>query len=123
MTWIRTIDPHAATGRLEALYRRVKAPDGHVDRILVAHSLRPATLEGHLALYKAVLHRRPCGLSPRERELAGVVVSMLNGCAYCVEHHRAGLARHLGDEGLAKALASTPASSSSETTTASKTSP
>ena len=41
----------------------------------------------------------------RERELVGVCVSLHNGCDYCVEHHRAGLARHLGgDASLAAAL-------------------
>ncbi len=105
MTWIRTIEPDAAEGLLARVYTRVRTPDGHVDNILRAHSLRPATLEGHLALYKAALHRRPCALTRRERELVGVCVSRLNGCDYCVMHHQAGLARHVGDEQLAGALA------------------
>ena len=33
------------------------------------------------------------------------VSPQLNGCDYCVEHHRAGMARHLKDEILAKELA------------------
>ncbi len=96
MTWIETVDPDAATGRLATLYSRVAGPDGHIDAILRAHSLRPRTLEGHLALYKAVLHDTILELSPIDRELVGSVVSSLNRCAYCLEHHRAGLARHLG---------------------------
>ncbi|HED03675.1 MAG TPA: alkylhydroperoxidase, partial [Candidatus Fraserbacteria bacterium] len=39
-----------------------------------------------------------------ERELVGVCVSQLNGCEYCVQHHRAGLARHLNNPALALEL-------------------
>jgi len=98
MTWIETIAPDDATGRLATLYSRVAGPSGQIDAILQAHSLRPRSLAGHLALYKAVLHDPALTLTPVERELIGSVVSALNGCAYCLEHHRAGLARHLGDD-------------------------
>jgi len=105
MAWIDVIDVEEATGALQQLYEQVQSPDGHVDHILKAHSLRPATLRGHLSLYKAVLHRRPNGLSPRERELVGVCVSKINACSYCVNHHTAGLARHVGDRERAERLA------------------
>lgn len=104
MSWIKTIEPDAAGGELARLYEQVQSPDGQVDNILKAHSLRPRTLTGHLAIYKAVLHSRPNDLSPPERELVGVLVSHLNGCDYCVRHHRAGLARHLGSEEAAGRL-------------------
>ena len=56
MTWITTI-PHAeASGRLKASYDRIAGPGGQIDNILAAHSLRPHTLDGHMALYKSVLH-------------------------------------------------------------------
>jgi len=116
MTWIRTVGPEEAEGRLASTYKKVASADGQVDQILQAHSLRPRTLEGHLALYKAALHT-PCGLTPRERELIGTVVSMVNGCDYCVQHHRAGLARHLGQGAAADpelALAITTAAVSDE---------
>jgi uncharacterized peroxidase-related enzyme len=105
MTWIDVIDEEEATGALKRLYEQVQSPDGHVDHILKAHGLRPATLRGHLSLYKAVLHSRPNGLSQRERELVGVCVSKVNACTYCVKHHTAGLARHVGDRDLAERLA------------------
>jgi uncharacterized peroxidase-related enzyme len=104
MAWIETVEVERATGRLRKLYDQVKTADGHVDNILKVHSLRPATLLGHLSIYKAAMHSKPSALSPRERELVGVVVSQLNGCEYCVRHHRAGLARHLGDAELAEEL-------------------
>lgn len=104
MAWIGTIPVSDAAGQLKTLYDQVKTPDGHVDNILRIHSLRPRTLRAHLEVYKASLHSRPSGLSYRERELVGVLVSEINGCAYCVQHHRAGLARHLGDADLAERL-------------------
>lgn len=104
MAWIETISVSDAGGQLKKLYGQVKTPGGHVDNILRIHSLRPRTLRAHLELYKASLHSQPSGLSYRERELVGVLVSRLNGCDYCVQHHRAGLARHLGDAALAERL-------------------
>lgn len=98
MTWIATIAPQAAAGRLKKTYRRVAGPDGQIDNILRAHSLRPHTLEGHMALYKSVLHHAGNKVSRRLLEAIGIYVSHLNGCAYCVEHHYAGLCRLLEDK-------------------------
>ena len=56
MTWIETVPYGAAAGRLKMLYDRIKGPDDNVDNIMLAHSLRPHSLEGHMALYKNVLH-------------------------------------------------------------------
>ena len=99
--WIETIGLDAATGRLKALYERIKGPDGQIDNILQAHSLRPHTLEGHMALYKGVLHHPGNRLPKWQLEMLGVYVSLLNGCAYCVAHHYAGLRRLLGDDARA----------------------
>ena len=56
MAWIDTVSYALSKGRLRTLYDRVKGPDDNVDNIMMAHSLRPHTMEGHMALYKAVLH-------------------------------------------------------------------
>ena len=105
MAWIKHIEASEAEGQLAQLYKGVQTPDGHIDNILKVHSLRPRTLRGHLELYKAALHSKPNALSPRERELVGVTVSITNGCTYCVAHHTAGLARHVGSQALAEELA------------------
>ena len=91
-------------GRLEALYKRISGPDGRVDNIMRAHSLRPHGLEGHMALYKAVLHHRGNVLERWLLETLGVYVSLLNSCSYCVEHHFEGLRRLLGDNQRADAI-------------------
>jgi uncharacterized peroxidase-related enzyme len=101
MTWITTIAYEKASGRLKTLYDRLKGPDDNVDNIMLAHSLRPHTLEGHMTLYKHVLHHAANTLDKTYLETIGVYVSMLNECVYCVEHHFAGLARLVGDEARA----------------------
>jgi len=107
MTWITTVSPEKAEGRLAKLYAHVKGPDGRVDNILMAHSLRPASLEGHMALYKNVLHHSANRVPKWFLETIGVLVSLRNRCTYCVEHHFAGLARLLDDaEGAAAIRAS-----------------
>ncbi|MCP4329593.1 MAG: peroxidase-related enzyme [Alphaproteobacteria bacterium] len=103
MTWIRTISPDEASARLRKTYDRIKGADGHVDNIMTAHSLRPHTLDGHMTLYKYVLHHGGNTLPKVLVESIGVYVSLLNGCAYCVEHHFAGLTRLLEDAGRAAA--------------------
>ena len=97
MTWITTISYEAAEGRLKKLYDRVKGPDNNVDNIMMAHSLRPHTMEGHMAIYKYVLHHSGNALPKAYLEIIGVYVSLLNKCRYCIDHHFAGLLRLLGD--------------------------
>jgi len=104
MSWIATVPPDQATGRLRTLYDRVAGPDGRVDNILQAHGLRPHTLEGHMALYKAVLHHSGNRLPGWVLETIGMHVSLLNGCAYCVDHHFAGLRRLLADDDRASLI-------------------
>ncbi|MEP3051854.1 MAG: peroxidase-related enzyme [Erythrobacter sp.] len=104
MTFIKTIAPESAEGRLAKLYDRVRGPDGQVDNILAAHSLRPASLDGHMALYKNVLHHSANQVPKWFLETIGVLVSLRNNCAYCVEHHFAGLERLLDDGAMAAAI-------------------
>ncbi len=98
MTWIATINREAAPPRLRETYDRIAGPHGTIDNILLAHSLRPHTLTGHLALYKAVLHHSQNQLPVHFLETIGVQVSHLNGCDYCVDHHSAGLRKLLDDD-------------------------
>lgn len=96
MTWIKVVEPADADGRLAKIYQR-SAGGGQVDSILIAHSLRPHTLEGHMALYRAVLHHPRNTLDQAFAEAIGVLVSRANGCDYCVDHHLAGMQRVLAD--------------------------
>ncbi len=104
MSWIKTVPYNEATGKLKTLYDRVKGPDDNVDNIMMSHSLRPHTMEGHMAIYKNVLHHTGNTLPKWFLELIGVWVSALNECDYCVEHHFAGMKRLLEDDARADTL-------------------
>lgn len=103
-SWIDRIARDDAEGRLRTLYDRIQGPGGAVDNIMMVHSLRPHTMEGHLALYKSVLHHARNELPRWLLETAGVYVSLLNACGYCVEHHLAGLRRLLKNDARADAI-------------------
>ena len=104
MTWIKTIGFDDASGKLRKLYDRIKGPDDNVDNIMLAHSLRPHTMEGHMAIYKYVIHHPGNTLPKWLLETVGVYVSLINECEYCVEHHFAGLRRLLEDDDRADAI-------------------
>ena len=44
------------TGDLRDMYEQAMTPHGTVDNVMKVHSLRPHTMQGHVALYKSVLH-------------------------------------------------------------------
>ena len=104
MPWISTIPYETASGKLRQLYDRVKGPNNNIDNIMMMHSLRPHTMEGHMAIYKYVLHHARNTLPKWYLETIGVWVSSLNHCDYCVEHHFSGLMRLLDDAHRANAL-------------------
>ena len=82
MTWIRTIPFEDAEGKVKDLYERIKGPNNNVDNIMMAHSLRPHSMEGHMALYKNVLHHSRNTLPKWLLEAIGVCVSIIiiTGC-------------------------------------------
>jgi uncharacterized peroxidase-related enzyme len=97
MTWIKTVSYEDAEGELKNLYDRIKGPDNNIDNIMLAHSLRPHSMQGHMTLYKYVLHHPRNALPKAYLEAIGVYVSSLNNCEYCLEHHFAGMARLIDD--------------------------
>jgi len=97
MAFIDTIHPNEAAGELAALYKRVSNPDGSIDNVMRIHSLNPESMRTHFEMYVAAMHK-DSPLSRAEREIVAVVVSRLNGCEYCVQHHSQGLKRLLPDE-------------------------
>ncbi|MEH6632429.1 MAG: hypothetical protein V7776_16560 [Halopseudomonas aestusnigri] len=108
MPWIDTVPYEEADDKLRRLYDRVKGPDNNVDNIMMMHSLRPHSMEGHMAIYKYVLHHTNNTIPKWFLETLGVWVSSLNDCGYCVDHHFGGLVRLLNDEakssGIRKAI-------------------
>ncbi len=104
MTWIKTIPFEKATGSLLKLYQQVKGPDNNVDNIMLAHSLRPHTMQGHMTLYKYTLHHPNNKIEKWFLECIGVYVSMLNQCHYCVDHHFSGMTRLLNNQNKANQI-------------------
>ena len=97
MAWIKTKSYQESVGKLRTLYDRVKGPNNNVDNIMMMHSLRPHTMEGHMVLYKNVLHHSANKIPKWFLEVVGVWVSKLNECRYCVDHHFEGLRRLIND--------------------------
>ncbi|MEM8962342.1 MAG: peroxidase-related enzyme [Acidobacteriota bacterium] len=104
MSWIDIIPYRNATGKLRKLYDRIKGADDNVDNVMLIHGLRPHSLEGHMVLYKSVLHHGANSVPKWLLETLGVYTSVLNRCDYCVAHHTAGLARLLDDPPRAQAI-------------------
>jgi len=102
--WIQLVPYAESTGALRVLYDRVKGPGGVIDNVMKAHSLRPHTMEGHSALYKAVLHHTGNVLPVWFLECLGIYTSLSNRCDYSVAHHFAGLSRLLADQPRADAI-------------------
>ena len=102
MTWIKTIKFEDAIGEIKDLYQRIKGPNDNVDNIMMAHSLRPHSMVGHMALYKNVIHHPRNTLPKWLLEAIGVCVSSINNCDYCLEHHYEGMRKLLNDEERSK---------------------
>jgi hypothetical protein len=77
MSWIRVIDPGEAEGPLRDIYRRSAGPDSYIDNVLQIPSLRPHTLEAHMALVREeqIAAMREAGLSDGEIQEVNQVTS------------------------------------------------
>ena len=99
--WIRMIPEAEATGVLKEMYAQAMTPHGTVDNVMKVHSLRPLTMQGHVALYRSVLHNPEFALPLWLLEVVASYTSILNRCAYSRTHHFANLRRLLRDDARA----------------------
>ena len=95
--WIHMIPVEQADGLLQEMYDKVRTPHGTVDNVMRAHSLRPHTMEGHVVLYRSVLHNPDNTLPFWFLEAIASYTSMLNQCEYSLTHHWANCRRLLKD--------------------------
>lgn len=102
--WIVMIPPEEATGLLEEMYEKVRTPHGTVDNVMRVHSLRPHTMDGHVTLYRAVLHNPENTLAFGFLEVVAAYTSILNGCEYSLTHHFANARRLMDDNDRADAV-------------------
>jgi alkylhydroperoxidase family enzyme len=82
IAWIDHVPPADWKGDLADQLAACRDPrTGAVDHILAVHSLHPAGLAGHLALYRAAMEG--CETLPRvDCELVALLVSAENDCHY-----------------------------------------
>ena len=93
-----------ATGVLKTMYEKVMTPHRTVDNVMRAHSLRPHTMEGHVVLYRSVLHNPENTLPLWFLEVVASYVSMTNNCAYSLTHHWTNARRLIRDKARSEAI-------------------
>jgi alkylhydroperoxidase family enzyme len=81
MAWIQTITPAEAEGQLAEQYAAAIKRAGRVYKIVESMSLAPRVLDASMKLFGEISHA-PGGLTPSNRELVAVVVSVANECHY-----------------------------------------
>jgi uncharacterized peroxidase-related enzyme len=85
--WIEMIQNDNANEDLKLALEKAKTPHNTVDNVLRVHSLRPSTMNGHMALYKAVLHNEKNTIPKWFQETLSSYVSIINKCEYSFENH------------------------------------
>lgn len=102
--WIEMIADENADGDVRDALAVARTPHGTVDNVLRVHSLRPNTMRGHMALYRAVLHDESNTIPTWFQETIGTYVSLINACDYSVANHWANAAHLIGDSERAAAV-------------------
>ncbi len=100
--WIHMIPLEEASGTLKDMYQLALTPSGTVDNVMRAHSLRPLSMQGHLVLYRNVLHNPDNTLPFWFLEVVASFVSMTNRCDYSLTHHFANARRLMNDPARSK---------------------
>jgi uncharacterized peroxidase-related enzyme len=98
MSWIGRTAPEAASPELRSIYDRIRsrATSQRVSHIWQVWGAHPGGLETTFAALRTLMD--DCApLTPVQAEALAVVVSVTNGCGYCVAHHGPRLARLAGD--------------------------
>ena len=85
--WIEMVTDEDADGRLKELLDHARTPHGTVDTVMRVHSLRPETMNGHVTLYRSVLHSDHNTLPFWFLEVVASYTSILNDCTYSLTHH------------------------------------
>src|SRR5690606_32797443 len=66
-------------------------------------SLNPRSILRHMDLYITLMYGKS-PLTREQREILGVIVSSVNKCEYCIQHHTAALNHYWKDEEKVKQL-------------------
>ena len=98
--WIHMISDNEANDELLDVLNLSRTPHGTVDNVMRVHSLRPATMRGHVVLYRAALHDDANTLPTWFQEVISTYVSILNDCDYSLANHWDNARYLIDDEGL-----------------------
>jgi uncharacterized peroxidase-related enzyme len=111
--WIRVVEESEAEGELAKTYGEVRESRGRVSNVMKLHSLDPKSMKLHLQLYLHLMYGKS-SITRTQREMIAVLVSHLNGCQYCITHHREALHAHTRNpeliEGLLEDVSNNPIS-------------
>ncbi len=102
--WIRMIGDDEANDALKAVFDTARTPHGTLDNVMRVHSLRPATMTGHVTLYRSVLHSEDNTVPFWFLETVASYVSIVNACAYSLLHHWANASRLMNDKARVNAV-------------------
>ena len=102
--WIHMIPDEDADQELLDTLQLSRTPHGTVDNVMRVHSLRPSTMRGHVALYKAALHDEANTLPTWLQETISSYVSILNNCDYSLANHWANASHLINDKKKAEAI-------------------
>ena len=96
MPWIKTIDEKESKGELKQIYDDLIKKRGKISNILKIHSIIPKTLQSHLDLYLSIMFNKS-SLKRLDKELIAIIVSSINKCPYCINHHKEALLHYWKD--------------------------
>lgn len=96
--WIKMVSDQEADPRLKKLLDHARTPHGTVDTVMRVHSLRPETMNGHVTLYRSVLHSDDNQLPFWFLEIVASYTSILNDCTYSLTHHFMNVRNLLSDQ-------------------------
>jgi uncharacterized peroxidase-related enzyme len=100
ISWFPVPEESELPDDLQGLFRAARERIGFVPNVFRAYSYKPERLSAWFAHFR-LLHEPTPGLSAAEREMIAVVVSMANGCLYCLVAHGAALREAWGDPVMA----------------------
>ena len=100
ISWFPVPDEAELPADLQGLFRAARERIGFVPNVFRTYAFRPERLSAWFAHFR-MLHEATPGLTAAEREMIAVVVSMANGCLYCLVAHGAALREAWGDPVMA----------------------
>lgn len=86
MPWINTVDEESADKKEKQIYEEIKNKRGKISNIMQVQSLNPKAMKKHLELYYTIMFS-DSSLQREECEMIATVVSAVNKCEYCINHH------------------------------------